>query len=134
MTIDELRNALDEAIEEMSDEQVIELHNSVADDYSSYDKIYSMEDFDEIIDGYFEFSPMDLVKSISAYFDTADEYFVVKDTGDICSFTDLYDVDSPWDKQACIDCIIDYEESYGNPDIQLILDRYNEEYDEPEMI
>lgn len=127
MTEDQLRDELDMLLDEMSDEAIIELHNSIADDYSAYDKIYPMEEFDEIIDDYFDFSPMELIQSVHSEFDETDDYFTVYEDGDICSFTDLLSTYSPWDREGCINAIVEDEESYGNPDIQILIDKFNEE-------
>lgn len=124
---EELRNELDMLFDEMSDEDIISLHNSVADDYSDEGKIHYMSEFDEIIENWYNFLPSDIVRSLDPDFSLDDEYFTVDDNNDIYSFTDLLDVHSPWDRAACIDGIIEYDESYGNSDVQAILDRYESE-------
>lgn len=129
MTNEELRANIEDIMDEMSDEEIIELHNSVADDYSSEDKIFSMDDFDEIIDEYFSYTPTDLIEAVlnSDHFDLQDAYFTVTDRQDIVSFTDLLDPNCPWDREACIDGILEYDEGYGNPDIELVLEQAREE-------
>lgn len=134
MTVDGLRNELDILFDEMSDDDIIQLHNTIAGDYNDENRIHYMSDFDDIINNWYNYTPSDLLNHLGAEFSLDDEYFTVDDHGDIYSFMDLLGTFSPWDKDAAINYIIDFGEDFGNSDIKLLLDRYDSEYDGPEMI
>ena len=126
MSADELRDELDYLFDEMSDDDIITMCNAVADDYSDESKIHYMDQFDEIIMNWYNYAPSDLINHLDPNFSLDDEYFTVDDHQNIYSFTDLLDIHSPWDKDACINYIIETGESFDNPDVQLLLDRYDE--------
>lgn len=134
MTVSELRDELEMLLDEMSDDDVILLYNTIAGDYNDENRIHYMSEFDDIINNWYNFTPSDLINHLGADFSLDDEYFTVDDHGDIYSFTDLLSAVSPWDRDAAIQYIIDFGENFGNPDIQTLLDRYDSEYDGPEMI
>lgn len=134
MTVAELHDELEMLFDEMSDDDVIILYNTIAGDYNDENRIHYMSDFDDIINSWYNYTPSDLIRHLDAGFILDDEYFTVDDHGDIYSFTDLLSAVSPWDRDAAIQYIIDFGESFGNSDIQMLLDRYDSEYDGPEMI
>lgn len=125
MTHDEYRNELEDLLDGMSDDDIIALHNNVAGDYEDANKIHYMTEFDDIINTWYTFAPSDLIRSLDPEFDLNDYYFVVDDLNNIYSFTDLLDIHSPWDRDACITYIMDYGESFGDSDIQDIIDRWD---------
>ena len=127
MTVSELRDELEMLFDEMSDDDVILLHNTIVGDYNDENRIHYMPDFDDVINNWYNFTPSDLINHLGTDFNLDDEYFTVDDNGDIYSFTDLLSAASPWDRDAAIQSIIDYEESYGNADVQTLLDRFDDE-------
>lgn len=125
----DIKEQLNMLFDEMSDDDIIALHNSIADDYNDENKIHYMDQFDEIIENWYNWTPSDVIRSLDANFSLDDEYFTVDDHHTIYSFTDLLDASSPWDRDGCINSIVEFEESYGNPDIQAILDQGDSEGD-----
>ena len=131
MTIEEFEDAMDMLYDEMPDSEIIELHNRICREMGYSDIIYDMDDFDEVIGNEYSFTPSELVYTVvGTDFDVNDAYFVVTDTEDINTFSDLLSAKSPIDRDNMTSIIISYNNSYDNDDIQALLDQYEEEGEE----
>ena len=131
MTVQELRDALSDWLDEadLTDEEIIDLFDSaVTEIEDSDDYIYFMNDFDEVIRDSYHYSPSKIVSDIDADFDLNDEFFRVDEAHDeITSFSDLFDLNSPYNKDIIIDAIIESEDNFGFGSIQELLDQLDED-------
>ena len=131
MTIQELRDALSDWLDEadLTDEEIIDLFDSAVTEIGdSDDYIYFMNDFDEVIRDSYHYSPSKIVSDIDADFDLNDEFFRVDEAHDeITSFSDLFDLNSPYNKDIIIDAIIESEDNFGFGSIQELLDQLDED-------
>lgn len=131
MTIEELKDRIIEALNDMSDSDLYYLFNQYCEE-AGYDddRIEDMDNFDELFQG----SAWDAVRA--AYygdFRPTDNYFIFNAYGNLVSFDYLTDKNSPYDEDQVADFIIDNENALDNSDIQDILDEYNESEDEEEF-
>ncbi len=112
-----------ESIENMTASEQIELHNNYCEEINDMDSyIYSMNDFDEIMNG---MTPWEIVRTCYyGDFCPARDYFTFNGYGNAVSF------DFP-DEQIFISDIVDYiirnEDSLYNDEIQDLLDEMTEE-------
>jgi len=123
MENEELREELDLLIDEIPEEEAIRMHNSLADYNDVYDKIYYMDDFDEVLTEQ-NYSPKEVLMYSEGTVDLNDEYFTIRDTLEILSFTDLYSANSPWDKEGLIEYIIETEDNLGIQEIEDLFKRF----------
>ena len=125
MTIQELRDALSDWLDEadLTDEEIIDLFDSAVTEIGdSDDYIYFMSGFDTVIKDSYHYSPSKLVRDIDVDFDLNDEFFRVDEAHDeITSFSDLFDLNSPYNKDIIIDAIIESEDNFGFGSIQELL-------------
>ena len=118
-----LREELDLLIDEIPEEEAVRMHNSLADYNEVYDRIYYMDDFDEVISEQ-NYSPKEIIQYSEGTVNLNDEYFTVKDTLEILSFTDLYSPNSPWDKEGLIDYIIEFEDDLDVQEVADLFERF----------
>ena len=126
MTIQQLRDALSDWLDEadLTDEEVIDLFDSAVTEMGySDDYIYFMNDFDEVIKDSYHYSPSKLISDIDVDFDLNDEFFRVDETHEkITSFSDLFDLNSPYNKDIIIDAIVESGDNFGFRRIQELLE------------
>ena len=126
MEMDEKISKLIDYLEttDMTDEEFVELFNASVDQVGfEDDKIYLMSDFDDILGGYFKFSPSQIVDYVSPQFSLLDRFFTVDMTHEeIVSFNELDDAASPFDMDVIVDAVIDSGEGFGDAGIQSIID------------
>lgn len=121
-------------IEEMDDGDKIALWNNACRECNYYDdEIYSMGEFDEIMDGY---SPLDIVQKIyyGGNFNPNSAYFYFNGYANIVSL-DYPDAEkSPFCIDDLVDRIVRNENAFGNDEIAAVLngDEDDEEDDETE--
>lgn len=125
MTADELYGALEDLFDEMNDRDFIDLWNEYAYNYGST-PIYYMDDFDEIMDDRFDYTPYELLESAVDWNGSAD-YFVVDDLGHIKCFSDLAGQGSPVDRNDLINAIIDTENDFDNDEVAELLEEFERE-------
>lgn len=117
-------------IEEMDDGDKIALWNESCRECSYYgDEIYSMGEFDEIMDGY---SPLDIVRKIyyGGNFNPNSVYFYFDGYANLVSL-DYLDVEkSPFCIDDLVDRITRNENAFGNDEIAAVLN--GEDDDETE--
>jgi hypothetical protein len=128
-TIKELREMIEEAIYNMSNDDLLYLYNEYCDYTNCYeDRLYFMEDFNEVCAG---MNPYDIVLSVQlGDFRTNDRYFLMNGYGNFKSFDDVAEVIVTDD---IVDYIVDNDASFGNDEIQSILEEFEtkeEDYNE----
>lgn len=123
LTETEKKAVLIETIENLSDRDLINLHNEWCYDNNNYDdEIIEMERFDEICDG---MKPIDIATSI-AYgggFNPNDDYFHFNGYGNLESLSDLGSEIYPSD---IADDVLRTGKSYECDDIKDLLDEWEE--------
>lgn len=126
-TIDVLNERLFDVITDMDDYELVSLYNEYCDNVGYYDdRIYDMDEFDELMDGY---SATDLAKRIFfGDFNPNDSYFTFDGYGNLKSISYVTD-------EVCVsdivEHIIDTEDNLYNDDIQEVLDDW-EDWEEDE--
>lgn len=63
----------------------IDIHNMYCDDFCYDDKIYRMEEFDNVMEDY---TPTDIVNKLCEGFSTSDNYFMFNRENNLVSFND----------------------------------------------
>ena len=125
MNRDVLEERLADIFDEMSDEDIINVWNTYAYN-DGYTPVYYMDDFDDIIDERYSFTPSELLDAVIEW-DSSAEYFIVDDLDHISCFSDLRDKHCPIDVQQLINDIIDTDDDFDNDDIADVLDEFEEE-------
>ena len=113
-------------LENMSESQLYIIANEYSDKTNYYDdRIYDMDEFDEIMDG---MSPWNIATKIFyGDFRPNDNYFRFDGCANLESFDYISD---EIDLEEIADYIIDNDEDFDNSDIREILDEENEEDEE----
>lgn len=124
MNKQELKEQIQDYMDDHIDDcDMVEYWNNMCDDiYDNERIIYDMYVFDDMMDGK---KPTDIIESVDDDFSTRDTYFC-DDIYGIKSFDDIYDV---VDTDELIEYMIDNNESFGDWDIQQLLDEYDESED-----
>lgn len=126
MTADELYGALEDLFDEMDDSDVVDLWNRYAYE-NGYEMIHYMDDFNEIIEEQYSFTPFELVDA-AVDWDPQAEYFIVDDKELIRCFSDLAGSEfSPLDRNALINAIIDTENDFDNDEVAELLEEFERE-------
>lgn len=119
-------------IEEMDDGDKIALWNESCRECSYYDdEIYSMGEFDEIMDGY---SPLDIVRKIyyGGNFNPNSAYFYFDGYANLVSL-DYPDAEkSPFYIDDLVDRIMRNENAFGNDEIAAVLNGEDDEEEDDE--
>ena len=120
MKFDEKQQAVEDVLINLPDEELLEIYNTVAEDWS-YEQVYRMSDLDE--SGLATLTNSELIELGSNGFDVYDNYFI--DAGlDSTSSDNVY---SLVDDSLVAQYIIDNDNDFGNDDIREILDDEDEE-------
>lgn len=125
MNRDELQETLIDIFDEMSDQDFVDAWNNFAYN-NGYVPIHYMEDFDDIIDERYSFTPSELLDAAVEWNGSAD-YFIVDDLDHIICFSDLRDKGCPADVNALIMHVVDTNDDLDNSDIADLLDELEEE-------
>ena len=120
---------LAEIIENMPEWDLVDLHNSIADDMRDYDaRIFYMDSFDDMMSGC---TPTEIIDAIDdSDFSTSDDYFKDDCYYGLISFSDALDY---IDVDEIAQTIIDTNSDYGYGDIRDFLDEYID-FDEDDEI
>lgn len=116
-------------IEEMDDDDKIALWNGSCYECGyDGDEIYSMDEFDEIMEGY---SPLDIVQKTyyGKNFEPSDAYFCFDGYANLVSFDDVDDEGSPFYIDDLVDRIVRDENAFGNDEIAAVLNGDEDEDD-----
>ena len=108
-------------IEAMDDGNKVALWNESCRECSYYDdEIYSMGEFDEIMDGY---SPSDIAQKIyyGANFNPNHDYFAFDGYANLTSFGYAGDQNSPFCLYDLVNRIVRNENAFGNDEIAAVL-------------
>ena len=124
-----MEERIKEIIEEMSTEDKIALWNEYCDSVNKFDdRIYSMEEFDEIMNGR---EPWDIVRTCYfGDFNPTHEYFWFNGYANLESDYDIDGEKSPFYIDELIDYIVENEEDFGNDEIAEVLEGEEEEEEE----
>lgn len=120
---DELRDIIVDKLYDLfensiSEEDAVAAYNEFASQIGE-DQIHTMDELDDVLSSW---SPSDIVWQIAGSdFNVNDDYFVVTDTEDIHSFTNLSDTYSPFDISSLVEYIVDENEDFGIAEISEIL-------------
>lgn len=121
-----MEERIKEIIEEMSTEDKVELWNEYCDsEYRFDDRIYSMEEFNEIMSGR---EPLDI--AMTCYFgdfDPTHKYFWFNGYANLESAYGIDGEKSPFYIDDLVDYIVENEEDFGNDDIAEVLEGEEEE-------
>lgn len=128
MTLEQLREKIMEALSEQYNEDLVSLWNEYTDYNNDPDsRIYSMYDFDDLLNG---IDPFDIARmAIYGDFNPSHDWFWFNGYGNLDSS------DYPSDKvdmDEIADMIVDTMDSYGNSDIQALIDEYEDQEEEVE--
>ena len=124
--MDELREALEDLFDDgLSDEEVLDMWNEYAYSHNR-PMMYEMYRIEEVLINQEHMALREIISSLDPKFDTEDEYFTVNDMDYIVSFSDWYSVECPFDREELIDSIVDTANSFGNDQVQDLLDEYGE--------
>lgn len=108
-------------IDEMDDGDKIALWNESCRECSYYDdEIYSMGEFDEIMDGY---SPLDIVRKIyyGANFNPNHDYFAFDGYANLVSFDYADEQNSPFCLDDLVDRIVRNENAFGSDEVAAVM-------------
>lgn len=121
-----MEERIKEIIKEMSTEDKVALWNEYCDsEYRFDDRIYFMEDFDEIMSGR---EPLDIARTCYfGDFDPTHEYFWFNGYANLESDYDIDGEKSPFCIDELVDYIVENEEDFGNNDIAEVLEGEKEE-------
>lgn len=114
-------------IEAMDDGEKIALWNGSCLECNYYDdRIYSMGEFDEIMDGY---SPSDIAGRIfyGGGFNPNHDYFAFDGYANLVSFDYSDDKNSPFYIDDLVNRIVRNESAFGNDEIAAVLNREDDE-------
>lgn len=117
-------------IEKMDDGDKIALWNESCYECNHCDDvIYSMDEFDEIVDGY---SPLDIVRKTyySRNFDPNSAYFYFNGYANLASFDFADDEGSPFDIDDLVGRIVRNENAFGCDEIAAVLNGEDDEDDD----
>ena len=112
-----------EILKSMDEKELLALYNRYCERMSDWDGlIYKMTEFNDMMDGY---NPLRLADSICyGKFSVWHTYFKFNGRGNLESFDNL---DGVIDIDDLVDYIINNDESFGNAEIQSILERFETE-------
>ena len=120
-----------EAIESMSDSEIVYLYNDYCDAAHYEDcQVYTMDDLDEIM---YSTKPWEVLRmAFYGDFRPCDNYFYFNGCGNLESFDYADSGNSPIDVGDIAAWIDDNEDALNNDDIQEILDEWEDEDEEDE--
>ena len=126
MTEEMKREALQNIIDMLDESDIISMWNERCDNTCYDDEyIYSMGDFDELMNGK---SPSDIVDALDSNFDLGDDYIRFTIWG-VESFSDIYDI---VDDGELIDYMLENDEDFYNSDIREVLEEEDEDEEDEE--
>ncbi len=115
-----MKERLQDLFNKMSTDELIYIHNEYCDAVNACDdRIYLMDEFDEIMSGV---EPWEIARSVFfGSFNPTYDYFKFNGYGNLQSIYE-YEIKDYIDLDAIIDYIIDNNDSLYNDDVQEILD------------
>lgn len=121
-----IRDALTDLFDDyMSDEEVLEIWNNYAEEYSQ-PMMFRMNDIESRLMTIEGMSLLEILESVHPrYFDPLDEFFTVAEDGTIYSFSDWYGSPSPFARNELFTAIIDDDSSFGNDKLRRLLDQFD---------
>lgn len=123
-----MKERLQDLFNTMTTDEMIYIHNNYCDAVNAYDdRIYLMDEFDEIMDGV---KPWEIAWSVFfGSFNPTYDYFKFNGYGNLESVYE-YELKDYIDIDEIIDYIINNDDALYNDDVQEILDEFEELEDE----
>lgn len=120
----DLKQAILQAFDEMSDEEIIALYNEIAIESYGGPIIWPMSELDDQLSGY---TPTEIINNLKDDFNIMDPWFVIDDHNWIVSFNSVSSPNCPASYFTDLaNYIIDADYAFGNAYIQDVLDEYME--------
>lgn len=121
MTEDERREALTDLVDDLDDDELIAAWNSYGDEVSAYDdNVFSMDEFSEVFDGMDDSAWRAVRAAFYGNFNPTHDYWWFNGSGNLESSDDLDD--SPIDKEAVVDYMIEHDKDLDVDGAREILD------------
>ena len=128
MTQEQKQRAIEEILNSLADHEIVDVNNAYQDCVNGDDYIYSMDEFDEFMEGK---TPCEIARiAIYGNFNPCDMWFWFNGYGNVVS-SDYPDDANGWDASCISEYAVENDEDFGNSDIREILDE-DEEEDEDE--
>lgn len=127
MTQEQKVNAIEDIINNLSDHEMVDINNAYQDCVNGDNYIYSMDDFDDLMNGK---TPSEIANMVSyGDYNPFNMWFWFNGYGNVIS-GDYPEYSNGWDAEAMAQYCVDNDEDLGFDEIREILDDEDEDDEE----